>query len=306
MKYLQSPILSYDPRLVLQIQRDILEEIYKAGKFPKFKSLRNAVKPFFQKPTRRFSEFIAGIDALVKEKGFPFAAKQALHELSGEVESFGAANIPASGPLVIASNHPGTYDGFVIISQLPRNDFRLVVSGIPFFRNLPNAGKHLIYATHDIHVRTNVIRNAVRHLEEGGCILIFPSGRIDPDPAIFPDAEENLHRWSRSIEVFLRKVPQSRLVLAIASGVLSREFIHHLLTKLFKNDHERRRIMEFMQVIKQMVRGKPVDLNPKVNFSEPFSGPDLFSDSSTSIFIQAQALLASHMQKFYPQSANLP
>lgn len=291
--------LYFDPNLVSQIQRDILEEVYKAAKFPKIKALRSAVTPFFEKPTRRFGEFIAGVDALVRDRGFVFAARQALLRLSNEAQSVGEENIPSEGPLIIASNHPGTYDGFAIISRLPREDFKLVVSGIPFFRNLPNAGKHLIYATVDTFVRMNVIRSSIRHLESGGVLLIFPSGRIDPDPSIFPDAEENLHRWSRSIEVFMHKVPSAKLVLAITSGVLSPQFIHHPFTRLFKNDHERRRIMEFMQVIRQMVRGKPVELKPKVNFSKSISNRQFRESSAQFIFNKASSLLDEHMKTFY-------
>jgi len=299
MNSAQSASLTYDPNLVIQLQNDILEEIYKAAKFPRIKAFRTAVKPFFLKSTRRFSEFIAEIDAFIKDKGFVFAAQQALLRLSDEVISARKENIPADGPLVIASNHPGTYDGFVIISQLPRNDIHVVVSGIPFFRNLPNAGKHLIYTAIDTHVRMNVIRKSIRHLEEGGSLLIFPSGRIDPDPSILPGAEESLHIWSRSIEVFMRKVPQAKLVLAITSGVLSGEFINHPFTKLFPDNHERRRIMEFMQIIKQMVRGKPISLSPRVNFSEKITYDQIKSGSDQFIFEKASQLLKSHMENFY-------
>jgi hypothetical protein len=134
-------------------------------------------------------------------------------------------------------------------------------------------------------------------------LLIFPSGRLDPDPSIYSDAGEGLKRWSRSIEVFLKKVPETQLVLTIASGVLSKEFINHPFTKLFKNDHEQRRIMEFMQVIKQMVMSKPVELHPKVTFDKPLIQNDLQKNTGgiSDIEIQGKAmqLLAKHIALYY-------
>ena len=293
----------FDLNLANQIQEDISEEIFKAAKIPEIKLLRRAIQPFIKLPVRRFSEFIARIDALIEKFGFVYASRIALKGLCQDLTSLGAEKIPLKGPLIIASNHPGAYDGFVIISQLPRNDFKVLVSGIPFFKNLPNASQHTIYSTHDPRVRMEAVRKSIRHLENGGSIIIFPSGRIDPDPSIFPDPEKDLKRWSRSIGVFMKKVPASKLVLAITSGVLSEKYLHHPFPKLFRNDHERRRIMEFMQVIKQMVREEPVDLFPKITFGSPIFSNALNNtedqDIDNLILSQAVQLLKFHKECFY-------
>jgi hypothetical protein len=286
-----------------QIRRDITSEIFRAAKIPNIKWLRNAVSPFIHTPVSRFSKLIVEFDTSIKEKGYVYASTQILKKLAGEVAANGQEFIPASGPLIIASNHPGTYDGLAIISQLPRNDFRLIVSGIPFFQNLPNASKNLIFATHDTSDRMDVIRKSVRHLQGGGALLIFPSGRLDPDPSIYSDAGEGLKKWSRSIEVFLNKVPDAQLVLTIASGVLSREYINYPVIKLFRNDHEQRRILEFIQVIRQMALGKPVELHPKVTFTKPFRPTDplkiLNGFSDKTILEKAMALLDYHVNLYY-------
>jgi hypothetical protein len=251
----------------------------------------------------RFSKLIVEFDTSIRENGYVYASTQILKKLAGDVVVSGQEFIPATGPLIIASNHPGTYDGLAIISNLPRDDFRLIVSGIPFFQNLPNASKNLIFATHDTSDRMDVLRKSVRHLQGGGALLIFPGGRLDPDPSIYSDAGEGLKKWSRSIEIFLNKVPEAQLVLTIASGVFSGEFINHPLVKLFKNDHEQRRFMEFLQVIKQMALGKPVELHPKVSFAKPYRPTDLLniSDgfSEPSILQKATELIELHMNLYY-------
>lgn len=289
--------------LAEQIRRDITAEIFRAAKVPDIKWLRKLISPLVNTPVSRFSNLIAEFDTSVMKNGFINASSQILKKLTGEIVATGQEFIPAEGPLIIASNHPGTYDGLSIISYLPRNDFRLIVSGIPFFQNLPNASKHLIFATHDIADRMDVIRKSIRHLQNGGTMLIFPSGRLDPDPSIYPDAGEGLKRWSRSIEIFLNKVPEAQLVLTITSGVLSREFIKHPFMKFFKNDHEQIRMMEFLQVIKQMVMGKPIELHPKVTFARSLSQNDFVQKSGgiseTAILEKAMQLLNHHIKLYY-------
>jgi hypothetical protein len=294
--------------MVLQknVERDILIEIYRAAKIPDWRAVRRLVAYALRKPVSHFSGLIANLDTIIGRDGIVAAAKYALPELCRPADALGQEGIPASGPLVIASNHPGTYDAFSIISNLPRDDVKLIVSGIPFFQNLPHASRHFIFATHNTNERTNVIRQSIRHLQNGGALLIFPSGRLDPDPSVLPGAIDGLRRWSRSIEVFLRKVPESRLVLTITSGVLSGEYINHFIPRMFKNDHERRRITEFIQVIHQMVRLEPLDLYPKVSFARPLSGEIFQSggrdEQSALIMQKAGQLLDFHMSRFYPGS----
>ena len=291
-----------DSQLTSQIFSDIFQEIYKAGKIPDVAFLRQLLRNGLRRPVTNFSTFIARLDALIRNYGFVEAANIAIKELSGGFEANGSQFIPASGPVIIASNHPGTYDGFALIANMKRDDFKVMVSGIPFFRNLPNASKYLIYSTHDVNDRMQAIRQSIAHLRSGGALLIFPSGRIDPDPAVLPGADQALSQWSRSILVFMRKVQEASLVLAITSGVLSEEFIHHPIPRFFRNDHERRRIMEFMQIIKQMVRGKPVSVRPRVSFSQPIfysaDNGDDFEQIHDHIHQQALSLLRAHQVAF--------
>ena len=257
------------------IQRDITTEILRAAKIPDNGLFRSLINPLVHLPVNHFSRLIADFDSSVKEYGFVIASNQLLQKLTHEVVADGQELIPAEGPLIIASNHPGAYDGFAIISKLPRDDFRLMVSGIPFFENLPNASRNLIFVTHDTTDRMEVIRKSIHHLTNGGSLLIFPSGRLDPDPSIFPDAAEGLKRWSRSVNLFIDRVPDAKLVLTIASGVISKNYVNNPFIKLFKNDHEKRRMMEFLQVMNQMRTAKPAELFPKVSFAKPI---DKFSE----------------------------
>jgi hypothetical protein len=118
-----------------QIRRDISLEIYRAAKIPNIRWLRSLISPLVRNPVNHFSKLIVEFDTSIRDHGYVYASTQILKKLAGEVAADGEELIPASGPLIIASNHPGTYDGLAIISKLPRDDFRLIVSGIPFFQN---------------------------------------------------------------------------------------------------------------------------------------------------------------------------
>jgi len=51
------------------------------------------------------------------------------------------------------------------------------------------------------------LRNAIRHLQQGSSLLIFPSGRWSQILAVLPGASQAMANWSPSLEVILHRVP---------------------------------------------------------------------------------------------------
>jgi hypothetical protein len=43
------------------------------------------------------------------------------------------------------------------------------------------------------------------------------SGTIDPDPVVYPGAAAHLHHWPEAVNIFLRLVPQTSILLAAIS-----------------------------------------------------------------------------------------
>ena len=166
---------------------------------------------------------------------------------------------------------------------------------------LPNTSKHLIYM--DPHADTNVstVRTSIRHLESGGAILIFPRGRVEPDPAVMPGAQESVRAWSPSVELFLRRVPQTQILVTIVSGVLSPVFLRNPLIKLWKGLGDPQTIAEVTQALTQMLFSKLVQLMPKISFGIPQTVDELLRNSETlyqSIITEASQLLNTHIQHF--------
>jgi Acyltransferase len=218
-----------------------------------------------------------------------------------EVKARGMENIPTSGPVVVASNHPGAYDSFAIISKIPRPDVKIIISDIPFFKYMPNARERVFYATSERSSRMNAVRASLRHLEQGGCLVIFATGLIDPDPEVWGEEESSLHleHWSPSLELFLKKVPQMKLVVTIASGVLDPGWAESRLTYIVKPGIDRRRLAEFGQVISQLLRPGKKLYTPHISFAPSVTMDELGGGTGEplkNIILRARTLLHEHMK----------
>ncbi len=267
------PAQGRDPR-VDELCRNIIDEILIATGLPPHGGLRKLLEPALWFPAQRFSNLAARFDEIVGQWGFCEAARRILPEFVLGYESKGADQIPQVGPLLVASNHPGAYDALAIGASLGRSDLKLVLSGVPFTRALPCASHVFIYATPNPQERMAVIRSCIRHLQSGGSVLIFPSGVVDPDPALFSGAEQALTRWSRSIEIMLKKVPQACLVPTIVCGVLDPSSFKNPLTRL-KKGWEQRKLAEVIQLVRQMFFDVKYDLVPRVRFGRPQTAGEL-------------------------------
>lgn len=262
-----SEIARYD-----EVENYLILEIFKALGLASENHRWAWLKPVFGHIVRGFAHKAVAFDDSVARYGFQDATRNWLNQWVSGINLHGTEQIPTVGPVLIAANHPGMYDGLAVASAIPRQDLKIIAAGNPFFRSLPNTRKHFIFSTLDTHVRMITIRNTIRHLQAGGMIVIFPSGRVDPDPFYFKlEARKAVLRWSESLELILRKAPQTRLVIAINSGFVAPEYLFHPILRLHPNDERRQKIAEVIQIIQQVVYDKTLRHKPRVDFSEPVS-----------------------------------
>jgi hypothetical protein len=286
--------MELSPTLVTEIRRAITQEIYNALGLPRQGWWRKLFDGVFWLPAQRFAAKSARFDRDLAEFDLQTAARNMLSGFVEQAKIFGVDRVPQSGPLLIASNHPGAYDGLVILSALPRKDIFIVVSGVDYTRSLPTASQRLIYVTPEPGVRLLAVRQCIRHLRSGGAVLIFPSGLVDPDPALFAEpARLALHKWSGSLDAMLRHAPQTRVLVTIASGVLDESCLQSPLTRLVKQDWQRRRLAEYVQIVQQLVLGRKFGLTPRVSFAEPFRLADLSSDET--LLGRAERAFTAHL-----------
>jgi putative hemolysin len=252
-----------------QLQESLLAEVYKLFGATRDALSGRALRALFQRPASRLAALSAEFELRVREFGLPEASQWMVKHFVQSVHVLREADTPERGPLLIVSNHPGMVDGFIVASALPRPDLKIVVSNLPFFTSLEILREHVIYTTKQTHERLAVVREAIRHLRSGGALLIFPGGNIEPDPAVLPGMCEALERWSASLEIMIRKVPDTQVVVSMVSGVLDRSYLRHPLVYLKNNLRDRQKVAESLQAIRHLVRPKALPLNPRVALGRP-------------------------------------
>jgi len=287
-----------------RMRERITDEIFYAFGLKRDGLLRRKFGHWFYRSTQRFSDMFARADELTPQEGLRGASRAILSDLSVKVEASASNYLLTDGPLLVVANHPGAYDSVALASCIPRQDLSIIAYETQFYHTLPNISRRMIMVPADPPGRMLALRRAIQHLLQGKSVLQFGSGRIEPDPAVASGAENWFEKWSPSLEVMLRKAPETRLVLAIASGVLLSRFANHPLTYLRRGAIERRRLAEFMQVIYHLLRPGALDINVRLNFSSPVTLKELESEGQgrrlmPAILERAHDLMAQHIQQYY-------
>ena len=290
MQKIESPSAS-------ELAHELSQEIWKVlGRSPDTR-LRYLLNPLLWAPLRRFAGGAAKFDRTVANSGFREAASEVLPRLINQLEVIGLHRVPTSGPLLVVSNHPGSADGLAIAASLPRNDLKIVVSALPFIRSLPNSAQHLIYTDPlEPHKRMGVIRSSVRHLRDGGALLIFPRGKVEPDPAWLPGAMDSLSRWSASLGLIARSVPEANIVTTIVSGVISRNSLRNPLARWPKDPRQRQLLAEIIQVIQQALLPYGISVSTRLSYGKPIVAGDRDARELTGEVVEyAKQLLHNHL-----------
>ena len=256
---------------------------------------------FFWLPAQRFSRLGAEFDRRITQDGISAALRWLLPRFASQVTVRGAENIPADGPVLLVSNHPGAFDGVVILAQTQRNDVKVIVSDVPFTRSLHAASQHMIFSTgENTQERMNAVRKSVRHLRSGGVLMLFPTGLVDPDPSFMPGAEQALSDWSQSLEFFLRQAPKTRLVPAIVSGIIEPRYLNNFFARRQKTIRSRQKLAEYLEIGQLMILQKDLGLTPRVSFGRPITLIELTERPEESLMEQiiqnARKLLIEHIQ----------
>jgi len=252
----------------------LIFEITKALALPQTQIVRRIIRLLAGKAARRFSELAMELDHVVEQDGLAAGARWLLPRFVRSHSACGVENVPPEGPLVIASNHPASIDSVVISAHVTRPDYKVIIGEIPFFKNLPNVSRNAIFAPaqNDISGRMQVVREVIHHLKKGGAILIFARGGIEADPAFMADADAEFNKWSRSLEIFLRKVPQTQVLVTMVSGVIAKSAMSHPITRFREVRPDRQRLAFMYQMIRQLLSGREIfGLTPRVTFGELIS-----------------------------------
>lgn len=228
-------------------------------------ALRGALEMLARVPARRLARQVAVYDGIVDKEGLGAGGAWAMERMARRVEVEGAGNVPREGPVLVVANHPGLGDSLALFATTPRPDLRVVAARRPFLDALPNTSRYLLTVDEASPGRLGVVRAAGRHLRDGGAVLMFPGGKIEPDPAVLPGAVEALERWSGSVDLFARLVPGLAVVPAVVSGVISPAALRSPLTLLRRRREDREWLAATLQMLTPALRA----VTTRVAFGQP-------------------------------------
>lgn len=226
---------------------------------------RHALEGVSMIPARRLARQISTYDEIVGDYGLAAGGTWALARMARYVEVEGRENVPADGPLLVVANHPGLADAVALFASIPREDLRIIAAERPLLAALPNTSRHLITVPETSRGRHGVVRSAARHMKGGGAVLTFPGGRIEPDPSVLPGAADALARWSESVELFARLVPDLTVVPVVVSGVISPAALRNPLVFVRRERRDREWLAATLQMLTPALR----NVTTRVVFGRP-------------------------------------
>ncbi|HET9207995.1 MAG TPA: 1-acyl-sn-glycerol-3-phosphate acyltransferase [Burkholderiaceae bacterium] len=242
--------MSAGPSPQLDALTDInLDDLFDAAGLSRLR--RTPLQRVLRPAARRFALVALEFDDRVGTLGLARGSAWLLQRMTAGALALGVDHVPATGPVVVLANHPGMTDTVALLASLAsRPDLLVVALDRPFLRALPHVAKHLIFVADDGAARMGVVRAAAKHLKQGGALLTFPAGEIEPDPATFDrvKALQSLAHWSDSFVLLARLAPRTRVVPAVVSNVVSGAAQRHALTWLRRTAQDKERLAAALQV----------------------------------------------------------
>lgn len=227
-----------------------------------------ALRSVFHSVAQKFAAQMVEFDTQVGASDLPTAALRTIRRYARSLRVYGAERLPAEGPALVLSNHPGMADTLALFCAIRRADLRIIASDRPFLQALPHTSRLLYYIGADASTRMRAVRQTAAHLKQGGAALTFPAGKIEPDADVYAGAAEALTGWTDSAGALVRFAPETRIIPTVVRGVLWEKAVKHPLVYLKPNRFEREKLGAAFQLLAHILfDAHPVDIS--VQFGAP-------------------------------------
>ncbi len=260
-----------------------LDDLVSSFGWQNYPLFARALRRIFNRPARMFAEQMAGFDKSVGESSLAAASRRIMQtKYVRDVRTHGREHLPASGPVLFLSNHPGMADTISLFAAIDRADLRIIALHRPFLESLAHTTKQLFFIDDDPAKRMNAVRQVASHLKEGGSVLTFPAGEIEPDPDVYDGALDSLNNWTDSAGVFMRFAPDTKIVPVLVSGVIWDRTARHLLARLKHARMEREKLAAALQLLAMVARNeRPTTVH--VHFAKPITREEIGSTETQAI-----------------------
>jgi len=227
--------------------------------------ITECLSPVLRASARSFARTMAIFNARAAATTSAAAAQWLLGRLGQHWELTGQQHIPAEGPLLILSNHPGMTDTLGLMAYCRRPDVKILALDRPFLRSLHSLQPQLILVPQTGGLRA--LRPALAHLERGGALLNFAAGKIESDPAIHKTkAAISRRQWSPSTHLFLRRIKRCAIVEAQCSGVIDPLIRRLTLLHVRRDPANSERIAAALQLLAAVFLPKLFRRTPALSF----------------------------------------
>lgn len=191
------------------------------------------------------------------------------------------------GPVILVSNHIGTFDPFTLIAACARIGAAprfLATAGLfraPVFGTIMRKSGH-IRVDRGSHTVTGALHDAARALEDGSVVMLYPEGRISLDPGLWPERA---------------KTGAARLALATGAPVVPvAQWGAHEIMAYDRPGH-------MAATLLSSIRRRPV---AKVHFGDAMDFSDLPPDAPRSARIAADRMSARILEELNRLRADEP
>ena len=284
------------------LTRIVLEDVKTSANLGRRKMISWMIDRLGYRPAGWLADLLARIDEQLEQTSLHETATKALNSFSDGLELHVDDMVPVSGPLLVVANHPGMADIFGVLASLKRDDVKIVAQQKGFMRVLRNINRHMLPIEPDSSFKLKAIRDIIQALNDGMAVIIFPSGSLEPDPAIIHGAAESLQHWSDSIGVFLNKAPRTQLLPVLVSSVLTDKAFNSRLSKLGQKPKRRHQFAMVVQFVAQRLSRNPHWKKPiRIDIGSPKFPEELDPDLDPQRLNQAvRRQMLDLLEQIYP------
>ena len=200
------------------------------------------------------------MEGMITRDGHLKGASQWLMDIGSKaIHVHGADQVPTAGPVLFVGNHAGLGDAHALLKASPRCDTHILANDFGILPGLHAMRRHVIVVDQDRPVAT--LRAALRHLQAGKSLLLYPRGEIEADPGIcLESALDTLPQWSRSVELLARQLPNMAIVPFAVGGVLSRRALRNAIVKQYRDSDKRHFLAATFQMMFPYYRDPVISL----------------------------------------------
>jgi len=260
-----------------------LDDLVSSFGWEKNPFLANGLRRVFFSTARKFANQMVEFDDKVGTDNLAISSQALMRKYYvKDVRAHDEENIPRTGPVLFLSNHPGMADTLSLFVSIRRADLKIIALHRPFLESLVNTTKQLFFIDDEPAKRMNAVRQVSNHLRNGGSVLTFPAGEIEPDPLVYEGALDSLAKWTDSAGVFIRFARDTKIVPVLVSGVIWEKTARHWLTNFKHTRFEREKLAAALQLLAMIMRdAKPTTVH--VRFAKPITLDEIGSTDSQAI-----------------------